>query len=1036
MGNKDSDTGSSDNDFTKGDDGALFGNPTGGGFHVHDYDVWDWQHIEAAIVGMSNAVSSASNRDQARSVADPQSLQDAADAFYRVQQVFEGVSQSLADQGAALAGKDGVWTGLAADSFMDMIKMFSKQVGAVGEVISGGGPGGNSVPQQLADNAVNLRNAQNKIIEIDNWYANQADQMGYHAIGSGLIPVSKAPGVVEMMNRDMRRVLKSLAAEYQVTVDSITSPGPVNSPLGAGGGGGGDQPNPADLAELKGLDGQGDAAARAALGPAPTLTHLDALGGPNPLSSSASRLGDGPGNVKTAVSPFGGGTGTGGSGRLGGLPSAAGELSGFGDPLGLDGPGALRSGALADALDPFHGGTGTGGTGGLDQGLTLPSGADPFTGGTGTGGLGRLGGPDGLGGLGGSGTGVPLPGAFPGGTGIGGIGTAGGGTTGIGTPGLGDSLGTADPGTWSPLPAPGAFPGGLGTGGVGNLGSGLTGTKPATFPGGLDTGGTGGLGSGATGGKPVGFPGDLTTSSGLPAGLPGPTSGAEFPGLGQAGLPFPGSLSTGGLGGAGMPFPPGLGGGAQPTATGSGERSDASGLLEQNAEPWAGTSDLGDDLGSRLGTVAGGEGLTLPGAHEPLAAGLGGAGMPFPPGLGGGAQPTATGGGERSDASGLLEQNAEPWTGTTDTGDDLDSRLGTLTGGEGLTLPGAHEPLAADLAGAGMPFPPGLGGGAQPTATGNGERSDASGLLEQNAEPWTAEADSGTSEAGTAAGGEGLTLPTEHEPAALDGAGTPYLPSSGTGAQPTATGSGERSDASGLLEENAEPWTAEADGGTSEAGTVTGGEGLTLPFLPAQTAPAQAAPAHERERDRRETAALVLPVAEAAALWGADAAAADPGDTPEEVPASGGEPEPVAVQMAGPVAVLPVVGEEDPGAAWDVAGAAFAPLLWAASAEEEADVTAEGPATADEGTWGAAATAEPSFATWQPNRTGEAAATPASVALAGAALACSTEDIAPDPEPEPAEAEEEAPVRGAADLLVQERDLWGASDTRGLDAFS
>lgn len=140
-------------------------------------------------------------------------------------------------------------------------------------------------------------------------------------------------------------------------------------------------------------------------------------------------------------------------------------------------------------------------------------------------------------------------------------------------------------------------------------------------------------------------------------------------------------------------------------------------------------------------------------------------------------------------------------------------------------------------------------------------------------------------------------------------------------------------------------------------------------------------------------------------------------------------------QASAGIPVPATAGDDGPETAWDVAGAAFAPLLWAASAEEEADVTAEGPATADEGSWGVAA-AEPSFTTWQRNRTGEAAATPAAAALAGAALSCSTDDIASEPEPEPAEAaDEETPVRGAADLLVQDRDLWGTADAEGLGAI-
>ncbi|MFF2141673.1 WXG100 family type VII secretion target [Kitasatospora sp. NPDC058190] len=954
MGGKDDgDTGSSDNGFTKGDHGSLRGNPTGGSFHEHDYNSWDWKHIEAAIVGLGGGVSSAENLEYAKSVADPQSLQDAADTFYQVQLVFAGVSQALTDQANALAGKDGVWTGDAADAFTEMIKTFSKQVGAVADVISGGHSGKHSVPQQLANNAVNLTNAQNKILEIDNWYAKQAhDALHLHAMsGTGLIPVSQKPELVEMMNHDMRQVLKSLAGEYQVTLDAVTSPGGINSPLG-GGGTGQDQPKPPDLSDLTSLDGEDH---KPGIEPV-TLSSLPELSNPAGTDLAGklrlNGLGPDPTGEKPELTAFKAGTSTAGAGTLDGPPTAFPDLT-AGTPAG-------DVNGLKAGLAPFPDGTGTdglGGLGGLDSASLAPPGADPFTGGTGTGGTGGLNGLSPLPtlGTGGLGTPAPLPGAFPGGTGV-------GGTGGLGS---GDGLSTADPDTWGSTPAPVPFTGGLGTGGTGKLGSGLTGLKPSAFPGGLDTGATGGLGSGLTGGLPVGFPGDLSTSSGLPADLSGGSSIPGLSGLGEAGTAFPGGLGTGGAGGlagAGMPFLPNTGGGQAPPV--SSERSDASGLLDHDAKPWAGSTDVGDDMATHLGTTTGGEGLTLPvgagTAHEATAPAEG---MPYLPGMGGGAQapPVSS---ERSDASGLLDHDAKPWAGSTDVGDDMATHLGTTTGGEGLTLPvGAGTAHEATAPAEGMPYLPGMGGGAQAPAVNS-----------------------------------------------------------------------ERSDASGLLENDAEPWTGAADGETAESGTAAGGEGLALPFFPTPVGSER-----EQRDDRREAAAAALLAGEAAAVWAEGVAVPGTGtEAQKTAEATVGTPAAELATAALPSATISlpeVVGDEESGAAWDVAGAAFVPLLWAASAEDEADVTADGPATAEEGTWGTVA-AEPAFTTWQPSRASEAAATPAAVELAGAALSCAGDDIAPEPEEEPAEAEEEeAPARGAADLLVQERELWGTSDSEGLGAI-
>ena len=61
-----------------------------------------------------------------------------------------------------------------------------------------------------------------------------------------------------------------------------------------------------------------------------------------------------------------------------------------------------------------------------------------------------------------------------------------------------------------------------------------------------------------------------------------------------------------------MPYLPGMGGSGTPGAGVSGERSDASGLLDSNGEPWTGPPDAGEEVGSPLGAESGGVGLAFP----------------------------------------------------------------------------------------------------------------------------------------------------------------------------------------------------------------------------------------------------------------------------------------------------------------------------------------------------------------------------------------------------------------------------------------
>jgi hypothetical protein len=144
----------------------------------------------------------------------------------------------------------------------------------------------------------------------------------------------------------------------------------------------------------------------------------------------------------------------------------------------------------------------------------------------------------------------------------------------------------------------------------------------------------------------------------------------------------------------------------------------------------------------------------------------------------------------------------------------------------------------------------------------------------------------------------------------------------------------------------------------------------------------------------------------------------------------------VIAQAEAPAAEI----DEDSAAAWGTAGASLVPLLWSVPGEEEQEVLAPGYAEAEAGTWGEspitpaapAEEEEPRFATWRPNRsisTGSSEQS-AMVFRSGADVSCADGDYEPEAveeEPEPEPEAEEAPSRGAADLLVQASDTWGVA---------
>ncbi|MGW4826377.1 hypothetical protein ACWEOG_02255 [Amycolatopsis japonica] len=722
-------------------DGGVFGDPSGAGGDGSEYDSFDWKQVKAAITGGAAYAPSGQGAERAAGVSDPASLWRAANVFQFVQGVLAMTAGSLRDQGEALAGGGSApWKGEAASVFLRMISGFSDQVKATADVLSGGDSGTNSVPQQLLTNGNNLSQAIAKVNAIDQWYAHQAALDGVKAMGNGLIPVSKRPEIVQMLNHDMRVVLKDLASRYAITIDAIRTPPTVNGPLGSTGAGSGvDSTTKSALDDLsRQVGGQG----------APTSgleTGAAGLGFPTDSVPSGGVGGDAGGQAGGLDGGIPGGpTGSNGVNPDGSglsVPTAfdgdlgvGGEgLSTDGGSLGIDGVGgnAAAGGQALDLAD----------TGALDSpaaAMDLGAGDPGMNAALNPGGLagltalgaGGLSAAQGQPGDRAQAAGGPLS-AFPGdlttgvpSEGIGsdekdvsasGVGGPGEPASTVVDPHLLDKLATGAPvdtstgdgvngalgwGTDAPGDQRAAhFPGDLTTGLDNTAGATSLGdlTSPSTNLDNLTNPSTG-LDVVSGDSQKIGqFPDDLTT------GLNDPTSSAltdlgnltapsadvstsPADGLGVSG--FPGGLSTAdsSVPGASFGTPGGVGAGGATSAFGAtadlgavdvGTETPVSGVGTGSQAP---TSTFPDTTGNA------GQGVTGAGAMGP--------GMPMMPGMGGGAPATAAHTGP-SDASGLLERATEPWDEDADSVTSVvlgeEEAPGAASGGPGLTGLGSAD---------------------------------------------------------------------------------------------------------------------------------------------------------------------------------------------------------------------------------------------------------------------------------------------------------------------------------------------------------
>ncbi|MDH6630644.1 uncharacterized protein YukE [Streptomyces sp. LBL] len=816
-----------------------------------DYKDWDWKQIMQAVTGGA-ALDNAKDTETAAAISDPQSVQEAANAFYYTQKVLEDVAQSLKEQSEALAGDKGPWQGQAAQAFNTAMGSFSQQVTTMAEALSGGITGHHNIPQQLADNAQHLREGIAKINDINYWYAQQALKMNPHArMPNGLISVHDSPPIPEMMANDMRQVLYGLAEHYTVVKNAVVEPVPPDDPTAAPPAGsnpysiGGppyseypsyskDLPQYSDIPFSEAPSPYSDIPSGEAPSPygnipstsmaPPPYSNIPSSSTPynetpysNPQGSDiptvspysgnldGSSAGGLPPNAYKSVAPFPDSSltsqpDTTPTTMLSGLDQTPSEYPGMAS-LGQSGGGLVTPGQLDPALDSAI----NPGTGNFSE---SPPTVMPFTGPV-------------------SGTGVPGSLANSPSQSRKANVSPYNGDLGLDAPGSGDASLPASGNSNLPSYSGASLPE-LDTAGV----SAPDGSTIASYPGaglgssnGSGLGGLSGSGLGGLSGSGVSsYPGSGLSGLGSSAGsglrgasgtgissYPGTSvGGAGIPGLGGVGGSGIGPQTAAGMGG--MPMMPMGGMGGMGAGGGSeGAPSDASGLLQGDAAPWSGLPSL-DSAGDVVGGVgSGGPGLHLP-QHGPAAdgspieaaqaegtplegvpvgqtpsgesgqasAGMGG--MPMMP-MGGMGGMGAGGGSEGapSDASGLLQGDAAPWSGLPSLDSAGDVVGGVGSGGPGLHLP-QHGPAAdgspiegaasaePNPAAVGMPMMPmsGMGAGSG-TSERDHEPSDASGLLFGTAEPW-ASAPTGENSPGASHGaprGEGqLRLPGEARPSA------------------------------------------------------------------------------------------------------------------------------------------------------------------------------------------------------------------------------------------------------------------------------
>ncbi|WP_405098373.1 hypothetical protein [Micromonospora sp. NBC_01412] len=456
-----------------------------------EFDSWSWRQIMAAITG--GAAMTEARREAVNDVSKPHTLVEAAQAFHEVALLLTAVQGTIRQNTKILAGDGGLWRGALADSFRGAMEMMDKKLQTHVDQIRDNPSRTRPVPEGLLDAAVKLDTAIAKVKAIDNHYAGAARSAGA-SVHDGLVHVSEKPEVVDMMTRDMKRVIKELAAGYELR-HSVLKPAPVTNfnPMGGGPGGGAGLPVGVDGLPTggPGLSGMGGGGSGSGLPPGVTAfrpegSAFDSWTVPDTTPSAGSSAGITPWDGKSGMPAVGSAadlglpSNTDANTRLQGLP--AGGLTVGGAPMGQP---SLPTGP---GVTPWPGtGVNPSGVGGLN-----PVGVTPFVPGaglTGAGGGGKIGGFSGTGaGGGGKIGGFSGTGGGGGGTGVGKFGGLGAATGTQGAGGAGQFPSRQGVGAAPGMPGPGSVGPGRGQGGypmpMGGMGGGMPGAGGA--PGGQE----------------------------------------------------------------------------------------------------------------------------------------------------------------------------------------------------------------------------------------------------------------------------------------------------------------------------------------------------------------------------------------------------------------------------------------------------------------------------------------------------------------------------------------------------------------------
>jgi hypothetical protein len=220
-----------------------------------DYGTWDWRKIKVAITGAVNT-DAATAADKLPGTSDPQSLANAADAFYYTSLDLQNVHETLKSWHDYLLNPDKpLWRGEAAESFRGL---FDKTIASVKGHLD---PLKNAptYDKSLRDAGNDLTYAINKVNELDYAAAKQVidtyngdpgkptfvhaghhpggavvNQKGpppwYDYNGTTIVMISKYPDIDRQLSVDMRGVLNTLVGQYRSHITSMPPPAPLPQP--------------------------------------------------------------------------------------------------------------------------------------------------------------------------------------------------------------------------------------------------------------------------------------------------------------------------------------------------------------------------------------------------------------------------------------------------------------------------------------------------------------------------------------------------------------------------------------------------------------------------------------------------------------------------------------------------------------------------------------------------------------------------------------------------------------------------------------